>query len=129
MPATSNYTEAKARNAGGAITKKRFVKNVADTSDSVVQCDTNGELAYGVAIFSVSVAEAAKGKEVSVHTAGRAILEAGEAINPGQLVRTMADGRAGVAAGTHYVMGICDEGASGAGKECSVKLNIGGSVF
>lgn len=129
MPATSNFVLAKARNPAEAITKKRFVKLVADTTDSVEMCDTDGELAYGVALYSVSAAEILKGKEVSVHTDGRAVVEAGEAINAGQLVKTLSSGKAGVATTGDYVLGVCDEPASGDGKECSVLLNIGGSIF
>lgn len=124
MPATSNFVLAKGRNPAEALTKKRFVKMVADTTDSVEMCDTDGEKAYGVVQYSVSAAEILKGKLASVQTEGRAILEAGEAINAGQPVKTLNDGRAGVATTGDVAIGECDEPASGAGVECSVHLGL-----
>jgi hypothetical protein len=130
MPATSNFQMAKGRNAAVALTKKRFVKMVADTTDSVTPCDTDGEDAYGVVLYSVSAAEILKGKLASVQTDGRAILEASEAIAAGQHVKTTNDGRAGVATTGDVVLGMCDEPATGVGNECSVDLSKrGGGVL
>lgn len=129
MPATSNYLLSKARRPAEAITKKRFVKMVADTTDSVEMCDTDGEACYGVAQFSVSAAEITQGKLVSVQVEGRAVVEAGEAINAGQPVKTLNNGKAGVATTGDRVLGMCDEPASADTKECSVVLGIGGPVI
>jgi Uncharacterized conserved protein (DUF2190) len=129
MPATSNFTMAKGRRAASAITKKRFVKLVADGNDEVEQCDADGEDAYGVAIFSVSTAEIAKKKLVSVHTDGRAIVEASEEIKVGEPVKTTNDGRAGVATTGDVVLGMCDEPAADAGSECSVDLSKRGGTL
>jgi hypothetical protein len=126
MPATSNYLLNKGRRANAALTKKRFVKLTVG-SDAVDPCNTAGELAYGVAVFSVSAAEIAKGKLASVQTEGRAVVEASAAINRGQMVTTDNQGRAAVAATGNFILGVCDEPATGAGTECSVLLNFAGA--
>lgn len=129
MPASSNFVLSKGRRASEAITKKRFVKMVAGGDDEVEMCDTDGEASYGVAQFSVSTAEMALGKLVSVQVAGRAVVEAGEAIQEGQPVKTMNNGKAGVATTGDHVLGMCDEPASADTKECSVLLGVGGPVI
>jgi hypothetical protein len=128
LPATSNYLLGKARKPAAPITKKRFVKQVADGSDSVTPASVAGELCYGVALFSVSAAEVLKGKLVSVQAEGRAIVEASAAITEGQKVSTDSVGRAKVAVATEHVLGVCDEPATGIGNECSVLLQ-GPSIF
>jgi hypothetical protein len=126
MPASSNFAMAKGRDAGGAITKKRFVKMSAD--QTVVQCTVAGERVYGVSMFSVTVGEIAKGKGASVLTDGRCVVEASEAIAVGQPVATAADGRAKIATTGNFIAGTCDEPASGAGAECSVDRTGAGGV-
>lgn len=126
MPATSNYVLNKGRRANAALTKKRFVK-LTVAADAVDPCNTAGELAYGVAVFSVSAAEITKGKLASVQTEGRAIVEASAAINRGQLVATTNVGKAKVAATGEYILGICDEPATADTTECSVLLTNSGA--
>lgn len=121
MPATQNVVLSKGYDAGGAITKKRFVKLSGE--QQVVQCSVAGEAAIGVSMFSVSVAEIAKGKGASVLEMGRAIVEAGAAISVGAKVATDNVGRAVTAATGNNVLGICEKGAGGAGSECTVRLN------
>jgi hypothetical protein len=126
MPASQNFVLAKGKNASAAITKKRFVK--LDTTDAsgetVKQCDTLGEGAFGVSLFSVSSTEIPRGKGVSCFTEGRAIVEAATALAVGVEVTTDASGRA-IAAGTgHRVLGVVDEPSGGTGQECSVALSI-----
>lgn len=125
MPASSNFVMGKGKNAGGAITKKRFVKldDSAADGETVIQCDSAGEAAYGVAVYSVSTAEIAKGKGCSVLTDGRAIVEAGSALPVGTLVATDADGKAVGAASGDAIAGMVDEPALLAGDECSVDLS------
>src|SRR6266404_3106243 len=124
MPASSNVTMAKGKNAATAVVKKRFVKLVQDDTDSVEQCDTGGEDAYGVAIYSVSTLEIAKGKLVSVQTDGRAIVEAASAVGAGEYVTTDGDGKGVVATSGDVVLGMCDEPGGGtAGDEISVDLS------
>jgi predicted RecA/RadA family phage recombinase len=129
MPATMNPGAAKGKNASTPLIRKRFVKldTAATDGETVKACDTNGELAYGVSLFSVSNAEINRGKGASVIIEGRAILEASEAIAVGQLVSTTNDGRAQVATTGEYIIGVCDEPATGAGKECSVHLERSGA--
>jgi len=127
MPASMNPDMAKGKNATSSITKKRFVKldpNAAD-QESVLQCNTAGEAAYGVSLFSCSVAEATRGKGVSVITDGRAVVEAGGTVNIGQLVTTDVNGRAVVAATGNYIIGMCDEnGGGGTGTELGIMLFV-----
>lgn len=126
MPASQNFGMAKGRDAGGAITRKRFVKMSAD--QTVVQCTVAGERAYGVSLFSVTVGEIAKGKGASILTDGRCIVEASEAITVGTPVATAADGRAKIATTGNQILGYCDEPASGAGAECSVDRTGAGGI-
>lgn len=123
-----NPGAAKGKNAGGAITKFRFVKldpNAAD-GETVVQCDTSGEGAFGVALFSVSTDEIVRGKGCSVITDGRMILESAEAIANGDAVSTDAVGRAQVANSGDQILGYCDEPSTAAGNQCSVDLDRAG---
>lgn len=128
MPASQNFVMGKGKNASAAITKKRFVKLDSGASDgeTVKQCDTLGEHPYGVALFSVSSAEILKGKGASVLTAGRAIVEASEALAVGTMVTTDANGKAKTAASGHWCAGMVDEPAGADTNECSVDLSKGG---
>lgn len=129
MPATFNPDQAKGKNASTPIIKKRFVKldTAAADGETVKACDTAGELAYGVAMFSVSASEISRGKGASVITEGRAVVEASAALAVGTPVSTTNDGRAKAAASGEYILGKIDEPASGAGNECSVALWQGGA--
>lgn len=120
MPASQNVVLSKGYDAAAAITKKRFVKLTGE--QQVSQCSVAGEMAIGVSLFSVSVAEIAKGKGASVLEEGRAIVEAGAVLAVGNKISTDNQGRAKVAVATEHVLGICEKGASGAGKECTVRL-------
>jgi hypothetical protein len=126
MPATSNFLLNKGRRANAALTKKRFVK-LTSGSDAVDPCNTAGEMAYGVAVFSVSAAEILKGTLASVQVEGRAVVEASAAINRGQLVSTNNVGKAKVAVTGEYILGICDEPSTADTTECSVLLNFAGA--
>jgi hypothetical protein len=128
MPASQNFVMAKGRNASAAIAKKRFVKVDAAAADgeTVKQCDTLGEKAYGVSKYGVSAAELLKGKGVSVLTDGRAIVEASGALAVGTLVTTDANGMAIAAVAGNWIAGMVDEPAGGVNQECSVDLSKGG---
>lgn len=130
MPASMNPDGAIGKNATTAITKKRFVKldTAAADGDSVKQCDTQGEQAYGVALFGCSLSEAARGKGVSVIYRGRAIVEAGASVAMGAPVMSAADGRAITATSGNFILGYVDENAAGgAGTELSIVLSVAGS--
>ena len=125
-----NIDQAKGKNASTAIVKKRFVKldTAATDGETVKACDTQGENAYGAALFSVALAEVAKGKGCSVIIDGRAIVEAGATVPMGSLVMTAADGRAIVATTGNYILGYVDENGGGsAGDELGVVLILAGS--
>lgn len=124
MPATSNYVLSKARKAATAVTKKRFVYQLADGSDSVGAITTAGNASYGVALFSVSASEITKGKLVSVQVEGRAVVEAGAALTEGTAVMSDNQGRAVPATTGLFVLGVVDEPAAATGNECSVVLAI-----
>jgi len=128
MPATSNFVLTKGKNASAAIVKKRFVKldTAAADGETVKQCDTLGEYAYGVAQFDVTAPQIAQGKGCTVQVEGRVVMEADGALPVGTPVTTAADGRAHAAAATHQVLGYVDEPAAGAGNECSVLLSAAG---
>lgn len=124
MPATQNIEMSKGYDVSSAITKKRFVKaNTADPLE-VVMCDSQGESALGVSMFSVSDAEILRGKGASIILDGIAILEASEAIATGAKVTTGADGRAENANSGDWILGECREPAAGSGDECSVILTL-----
>lgn len=128
MPGSQNFVMAKGKNASASITKKRFVKldTAAADGETVKQCDTLGEQAYGVALFSVSTAEIAKGKGASVLTDGRALVEASEALAVGVMVTSDANGKAKTAASGHWCHGMVDEPSTADATECSVDLSKGG---
>jgi len=128
MPASGNFVLAKGRAAGGAIAKKRFVKLVADTPETVVQCDAQGEKAYGVSMFTVTTDEIELGKGCTVQVEGRAVLESAVPIKEGEFVTTHATGKAMVANTGDFVLGICDEAATSAGDECGVLLTPGATI-
>jgi len=129
VPTTFNPDQAKGKNAGSAITRRRFVKLDPNATDgeTVVQCNVAGEMAYGVAMFSVSLAEITRGKVASVILDGRAIVEASAALAVGTPVSTTNDGRAKAAASGEYILGTIDEPASGAGNDCTVAMWQGGA--
>lgn len=125
-----NIDGSKGRNASGAITKKRFVKIDAAATDgeSVKQCDTQGENAWGVSLFSVSLAEIARGKGCSVINDDRAIVEAGGTVANGAPVMSAADGRAITATSGNFILGYCDENGGGsAGDELGISVTFAGS--
>lgn len=128
MPATQNVVLAKGKNASAAITKKRFVKldSGATDGETVKMCDTQGEDAYGVALFSVSAAEILKGKGCSVLVDGIAIVEASAALAVGTAVTTGATGKAEAAASADYVIGVVVEPSGADTNECSVLLTHAG---
>lgn len=130
MPATQNIEAAKGYDLSSALTKKRFVKRVSGTDPlEVEQCDTQGERASGVSMFSVSDSEILRGKGASIIESGIAILEASATVNSGDLVTTDVDGRAMVATTGDVVLGECREPAAAATNECSVRLGLPGYVL
>lgn len=128
MPATSNYVVNKGKNASGAITKKRFVKldTAAADGETVKMCDAQGEDAFGVAVFSVSTLEIAKGKGATVSIEGIAIVEASAALAVGTAVTTGATGKAEAALSGDYVIGTIVEPSTADTYECAVQLTHAG---
>lgn len=128
MPATQNIELAKGYDAGGPLTKNRFVKQVVGTATlTVVQCDTAGEQGIGTSVFNVSDAEILRGKGASVIEEGIAILEAGAAVTEMQAVMTDNVGRAVPATSGNFILGYVREPASALGNQCSVRLEFSGA--
>lgn len=126
--ATQNIELAKGADCVTAVNKKRFVKLTG--TQLVAQCNSEGENAYGVSLFSTSLAEIDKGKGVSVLTDGRAIVEAGDT-SPviGGPAATDDNGRAVLAVSGDYILGTFDEVPDGVdlGFEVSVMLEPAGA--
>lgn len=123
MPATFNDGLVKGRNAGGPITKKRFVTDDTSASDgeTVIQAGANDDTPpKGVSKFSVSTAEIAQGKGCSVVVDGRAIVTVGAAdLAQGDPVTSDVDGKAVVATDGDWFCGSVDE-AGTAGNDCTI---------
>lgn len=133
MPTTYNHGLSKGKNAGAAITKKRFVfiDTSADDGETVIQADdadSATEPLYGVSVFSVSEAEIAQGKGVTVVLSGRAIVEAGVALPVGSVVTADSDGKAVVATTGDWIGGVVDEPAVNVGDDCSIVIACNGSM-
>jgi hypothetical protein len=129
MPIKSrNFVLTKGYPAAAAITKKRAVKFVGDGTQKVTPVTAEGDQVCGVAEFSVSAAEFAKGKKVTVAVEGRVVMEGAAAISEGALVGVDGSGRAIAANTGSRIIGICDEPCAGTGLDCSVHLNLSGAV-
>jgi len=129
MPAFQNVVVAKGYDAAAAVTKKRLVKFNGSNVFAVTPVTAATDVPVGVAMFSVSAAEILKGKGVSVHTEGIALMEASEAINEGQLISPTTDGRAQVAASTERVIGHAVSSCDTSGDEVAVQLNLPGNIL
>jgi predicted RecA/RadA family phage recombinase len=122
---TRNFVLTKGYPAAAALTKKRAVKFVGDGTQKVTPITAEGDVVAGIVEFSVSSTEIIKGKKATVAVEGRAVMEAAEAIAEGAIVAINASGQAVNANTGGRNIGICDEPSAGAGKDCSVHLNLG----
>lgn len=77
--------------AAAAVTKFRFVKYSA--AETVTPVTGIADVPAGVAQFTVSAGDIAKGKGATVRTMGVSEVEASAAIAVGALVEMLADGR------------------------------------
>lgn len=106
--ATGNFVVDKGFNAASALTKFRAVKMTA--AETVGPVTGVGDMAIGVAQFSVSAGEILKGKGASVRMLGITELEVTTAgtIAVGDVVTMAADGKAkgGAPAATERVLGV-----------------------
>jgi len=125
MPIRSqNFVLAKGYPVAAAITKKRAVKFVGDGTQKVTPVTAEGDMVIGVALFSVSAAEFAKGKKASVMTEGRVVMESAGAISEGAAVGIDGTGKAIAANTGARFIGICDEPCTGSGQDVGVHLDI-----
>ena len=124
--ATSNYLMDKGFTAAAALTKFRAVKFSAEETVTPVTAATDA--VAGVAQFGVSAGEITKGKGATVRMAGISLMEASEALVPGNLISITSTGLAQVAGTTERQIGICVQGASGSGKYAAVELSLPGTL-
>lgn len=126
--ASQNIVMSKGADADGAVNAHRFVK--LSGNQLVTECDTLGEMAFGVSMFSTSTLEIDKGKGVSVITEGRAVVTAGDT-SPvvGSPATTDAEGKAVLATSGKYILGFFDEVPEGVddGFQVSVALSLSGA--
>jgi Uncharacterized conserved protein (DUF2190) len=128
MPATGNFLLDKGYDAAGVLVKKRACKMVGE--ELVGPITAIADVPIGVAQFDVSAAEIAKGKGASVRLAGISVMECSAAIAAGALVQMAADGRAAPYTGASgaRILGLCTKGATTAGNEVSVALDLPGGL-
>lgn len=124
--ADSNFVLARGFDAAAAITKFRAVK-VGGTAESVTPVTAASDVVLGVAQYSVSAAEIARGKGASVAMMGVVEMETSVALAVGALVGISADGRAAAAGAGVRTIGVCvGNAADGAGDRISVLLGLPG---
>lgn len=124
--ADANFVLSRGYTPDAAITKNRAVKHGA-SADSVTPVTAANEVVLGVAQFSVSTAEVAQGKDVTVQMMGIVEMEASVAIAVGALVGISANGRAAAAGAGVRTIGVCvGNPSSNAGEVISVLLGLPG---
>lgn len=112
--------------AAVAFTKHRAVKMTANPEE-VTPVAAVTDIVIGVAEFDVTIAEAAKGKDVSVQMMGIVEMEASAALANGALVGISANGRAAAAgAGVRTIGVVVGNPAGAAGERVSVLLALPG---
>jgi hypothetical protein len=128
MPATRNFILNKGYDLSAAVTKNRAVKMTAEETVGPVTAAT--DIVIGVAEFSRTAGDIARGVGVNVWLSGIAIMEAAAAITAGTRVQLVADGRATPAVGASgaRILGTCTKGCTGAGQEVSVALDLNAGV-
>lgn len=111
--------------AGQAFTKHRAVKMSA--AETVTPITAAGDVTIGVAEMDVTLADAAKGKDVTVQMIGIVEMEASVALAVGALVGLAANGRAAAAgAGVRTIGVVVGNPAGAAGERVSVLLALPG---
>lgn len=126
--ADSNFVLARGFDAAAAITKFRAVKP-GTAAESVTPVTAEGDEVIGVAMYSVSAAEIARGKGASVAMMGVIEMETSEALAVGDTVAIAADGRAAAANTGARNIGVCvGNAADGAGDRVSVLLSLPGVI-
>lgn len=127
MPASGNFVLDKGFVVAAAVTKFRAVK-MSGAVDTITPTTAVTDMIVGIAQYSVSAGELAKGKRASVRLSGISEMEVSEAINEGDEVSIVADGRAAVSAATERIVGVALSAAGTAGERISVMLALPGSI-
>lgn len=110
--------------AGGALTKHRFVK--ISGNQTVVQTAASTDRSLGVVNVDVSAGEATLGKSFDVHVHGVPWVEAGAAVTQGGRVMSDSSGRAiNAATATNIPTGVALKAAANAGDLIPVLLTPG----
>ena len=131
MPAYGNFILDKGAKPASAqvFTKFRAVKATAN-ADEVTPVAASTDIVDGVAQFDVTVAEAGKGKRVSVRTQGITEWECGAAVTRGQRVMADTVGRCIAATGTgNRACGIARQTSTASGQRIAVMLDLPGEVL
>lgn len=130
MPASAvgNYILDKGFNAAAALTKFRAVKSDGNP-EAVTPVTAVTDVVLGIVQHDVTAGEITKGKGASVRMEGISLMEASEAINEGQLISMVTDGRGAVAAATERVIGVALSPAAAAGDYFSIKLDLPGTIL
>lgn len=127
MPASGNFVLDKGYKTDAALTKFRAVK-MSGAAETVTATAAATDNVVGVAQYSVSAGELANGKRASVRLAGISEMEISEAINEGDEISIVADGRAAVAASAERVIGVALSASGTAGDRISVALALPGHI-
>lgn len=127
MPASGNFVLDKGYKAAAALTKFRAVKMSGNAEEVTVTAAATDNV-VGIAQYSVSAGEITKGKRASVRLQGISEMEVSEAINEGDEIAIVADGRAAVAVATERVIGVALSAAGTAGERISVALALPGHI-
>lgn len=127
MPGYGNFVLDKGYKASAAITKFRAVK-MSGAPETVSPSAAVTDNIVGIAQYSVSAGEITNGKRVSVRHEGISEMEISEAINEGDEIAIVADGRAAVAVATERVIGVALSAAGTAGNRIAVQLSLPGHI-
>lgn len=126
--ADSNFVLSRGFDAETALTKFRAVKP-GTVAEAVQAVSAEGDEVLGVAQYTVTTAELARGKGASVAMMGVTEMETSEAIAVGDTVAISADGRAAAVNSGARNIGVCvGNAADGAGDRISVLLQLPGTV-
>lgn len=128
MAQTGNFVLDKGYDASEALEKYVAVKLDDSVAQTVKNVGSSDDAVIGVTQFGVTSDEIDKGKGASVRLAGITVMEASEAIDPGDAVGFDTDGKAKVADPGDRIIGVCTEGAADDGLRCSVFLALPGQI-
>lgn len=125
--ADSNFVLARGFDAAAAITKHRAVK-AGGTDESVTPVTAEGDEVLGVAMYSVTAGEIARGKGASVAMMGIVQMEAAATVAVGDTVAIDGSGCAVQPNSGARNIGMCVGNPGDSGDWISVLLSLPGTV-